>query len=189
MKTKTLRVGFDLDGVILYNPIRTLRPLAEAFKPFVFLQKKATFYFPKTSLEKWFWRLLHKTSYKASSGIHEIEKLVKEGKIEAYLITSRYSFLEEDFRQWVKILNGKKIFSQTIFNKGDVQPNVFKEKVIKDLKLDVFVEDNWGIIKKLNSATKKTKIFWITNLLDQHIPYPYKFSSLQKIASYLRKNF
>ena len=31
---RILKVGFDLDGVILYNPIRFVRPIAKLLKPF-----------------------------------------------------------------------------------------------------------------------------------------------------------
>lgn len=187
---RKLKVGFDLDGVILYNPLRTLRPVAEVLKPFIFLQKNPdSFYLPKTGLEKIVWRLLHKTSYKKAEGLSQLRKLVKKGRVEAYLITGRYSILEEDFKNWLKKLSAEKIFTDCFFNKNDYQPNFFKETVIKRLGLDIFVEDNWGIIKRLNSVSGKTKIFWITNFLDQNIPYPYKFGGLKEVVDHLAKMF
>jgi hypothetical protein len=59
--------------------------------------------------------------------------------------------------------------------------------MIKKLNLDIFVEDNWDIAKYLKTQNsklkteKKTKIFWIYNLLDRNIKYWYKFSSLKEV--------
>ncbi len=185
-----LKIGFDLDGVILENPIRTLRPIAEKLKPIFFPKKDSnSFYFPKTKIEKWAWKLLHKTSFQPAKGIEKLQKLVKKRKIKAYLITGRYRILKGDFENWLKIINADKIFSACFMNVDNLQPNFFKEKMIKKLQLDIFVEDNWGIIKRLNSATKKTKIFWITNPLDRKISYSYKFNNLSEVLSYLEENF
>lgn len=190
MKKRQLRVGFDLDGVILYNPLRILRPAASALaflKPLLFNEKINSFYFPNSSLEKFVWKILHKTSFKIADGVEDIKVLAKKGVIEPYIITARYNFMKEDFDCWINKLNNQPYFRYCHYNQNNMQPNVFKEKMIKELRLDIFVEDNWGIIKRLNSATNKTKIFWVTNILDKHINYPYKFTSLKEVVYYLKK--
>lgn len=188
-KKKILKVGFDLDGVILDNPIRTLRPIAKSLKfikPLIFKQKKEPFYYPKSKLEKFLWWLLHKTSWRINPNLKKLKKLVKEKKIKVYVITGRYSFLKNDFDFWVKKLKKLKIFTDFYINKKDLQPNEFKIKIINKLKLDIFVEDNWDIIEKMNSKTK-TKIFWITNFLDKNILYQYKFNNLEEVISKLEE--
>lgn len=187
MANKVIRVGFDLDGVILYNPIRTFRPIAAFFKPFFFRKNSNNFYFPKTSIEKVFWTILHSTSYCISPGYNELIKISKLKKIELYIITARYSFLKKEFVKWIKKLNALKYFKGCYFNKNDLQPNEFKHKMIIKLKLDIFVEDNWGVIQKLNGDIKKIKVLWITNWLDQFIQYQYKFSSLSDVSRFLAK--
>ena len=182
-----LKVGFDLDGVILYNPIRIFRPIAAFLKPFVFGKKTNSFYFPKTSFEQWLWKILHKTSFCPAPGVEEIKELVRQNKIEAYLITSRYSFLKDEFNKWLKALKAKRYFKDCFYNKNNLQPDEFKKMAIKKLRLDVFVEDNWGVIQKLNSSIPETKIFWLTNPFDQFIPYQYTFPSLKKVVDGLIK--
>ena len=186
---KILKVGFDLDGVILYNPIRFIRPIAKALKPLksLFLkQKEELFYFPKTKIEQLFFLLLHKTSFAPDSALNDLKKLVVSKKIKAYIITGRYSFLKKDFETWLKKIKAETIFTKCYQNKSDLQPNEFKEIMIKKLNLDFYVEDNWDIIQKLNNNTK-AKIFWLTNLLDKHIPYQYKFNNLKAVLQYLKK--
>ncbi len=122
----------------------------------------------------------------AATGINEIEKLAKEGKIEPYIITSRYDSLKDDFANWLKKINAKVIFKDTFHNKYNQQPHHFKEEMINKLGLDYFVEDNWDIVQHLNKTTK-TKNIWITNIFDNHIPYDLKYLSLQEAMNFLKK--
>ncbi len=189
---KTLKVGFDLDGVILYNPIRIFRPFASFFKflkPYLFHEKIETFYFPHSKIEQYIWRHLHKTSFCIADGFKDLSQLAKKDIIEAYLITGRYSFLKPDFDYWVRKLGGKAVFKWCFYNKKNMQPNVFKRQMIKKLNLDYFVEDNWGIIQKLNGSLKKVRILWLSNFFDRNIPYRYKFFNLREVADYFNRLF
>jgi hypothetical protein len=109
-----------------------------------------------------------------------LEELVKAKKIEAYIVTGRYSFLKKDYQNWLKIINKNKIFKGCYQNMDDLQPNEFKQKMIKKLDLDIYVEDNLDIVKKIQSSKSKTKIFWITNFLDKNVSYQYKFNNLKE---------
>lgn len=46
MAKKPLKVGFDLDGVILYNPVRVLRPFSAFTSKLLFHKKKHPSIFP-----------------------------------------------------------------------------------------------------------------------------------------------
>lgn len=185
--SKILKVGFDLDGVILYNPIRTFRPIAAFLKPYFLKKSLDNFYYPKTQIEQQFWKILHLTSFCLAPGVRQIINMVKKKKIKAYIITSRYSFLKDEFYTWMKILNAQKNFNGFYYNKKNLQPNQFKKEMIKKLKLDIFVEDNFGVIEKLNGSLKKIKVYWITNWLDRNIKYPFKFDSLKAVVKQLEK--
>ena len=188
---KQLRVGFDLDGVLLYNPARIVRPIVAAVKNIIFKKKKVSFYFPKSKLEKFIWLGFHKSSLFIAPGFKEILKLIKGKKIKACIVSSRYSFLKEDFEKWLKKLNVHHLFSGIYFNQKDKQPHIFKEELIKKLKLDIFIEDNWDIVNYLNVKCQmlnvKTKILWIYNLFDRNISYFYKFSSLKKTVDFISR--
>jgi hypothetical protein len=188
VKKQIVKVGFDLDGVILYNPVRGARFLAFFLKKILFKSKVNKFFIPKTKLHKALWYLLHKTSVFPSKGYDEIIKMIKHNKIKAYIISGRYRFLKNDFNDWVEKLNMKKYFEGLYMNNKDEQPYFFKEKMINRLGLDVFIEDNWDIIKQLNKTAKKAKIFWLTNIVDRKIKYKYKFSNLKRAVKYLQEN-
>jgi len=180
MAAKKIKIGFDLDGVVLYNPVRIFRPIAAFLKSLLGTKKYKLFYFPKTKVEKIVWSLIHKTSFKPAFGLKRLKSLVKSKKIEAYIITARYDFLKNDFEGWMKKINKNKIFKNVYYNKTNLQPNAFKEKMINKLKLDIFVEDNWGVVQKLTKKVKKTRLYWITNIFDKNINYQYKFSNLDE---------
>ncbi len=184
-----LRIGFDLDGVILYNPARIVRPIFAWIRQFTIKKKKINFYIPKSSLEKLFWFLVHKSSLFPAYGYRELTTLIKEKKIEAYIITGRYESLEKDFKKWCKKIEAEKYFKACLSNKLNLQPQEFKRKMIKELSLDIFVEDNWDIIQLIengNNFNKNLKLFWISNLLDRNILYKYKFNNLKEVADYIK---
>lgn len=183
---RPLRVGFDLDGVLLYNPVRIVRLPISIVKRLFFKKRHKKFIIPKGPVSKFLWRSAHWTSMFIAPGFDKIETLVQSGKIEAYIITGRYNFLESDFKTWLKKLNRKNIFSGTYINKKNEQPHLFKERMIKDLKLDVFIEDNYDIVEHLVKKTR-SRIFWIYNFLDRGIIHPYKFSGLKTALDKITK--
>lgn len=190
MVNKPLKVGFDLDGVILYNPVRVLRPLSAVLSKLIFKKKTTSFFIPQSPLSKFAWFLLHKSSFIPARGLDDLKKLVQEGKVEAHLITGRYASLSNDFESWMKAINSNHIFASKSHNIKNEQPHIFKQSMIKKLGLDIFVEDNWDIVKELkvqSSKFKVPKIFWITNLLDRYIPHEHKFSSLKKAVESLKE--
>jgi hypothetical protein len=193
MKNKVIKVGFDLDGVLLYNPARIFRPIIYFLKKNILKRKTNQFYYPKNKLEQFIWLFLHKSSLFPTKGINEIKQLIKQKKIKVYVISARYESLKEDFLFWKKKIDLENLFSSWYYNEKNNQPHLYKEKMIKKLNLDIFVEDNWDIVNYLKSqmsnlkSKKKVKIFWIYNLLDRKIKYQYKFKSLKEVISFLKK--
>lgn len=184
---KPIKVGVDLDGVILYNPIRIGRPLVTGFKKYILQKKKTTFTIPQTPLQKFIWKLLHKTSFFVAPGFTDLQRMVKNNQIEAYLITARFDFLKPDLDQWLTKINANKIFKEIYYNQKNEQPHLYKLRIIKSLNLDYFIEDNWDIVKNLVVAKGlKTKIIWIYNLFDRRIPYPHKHPVLLKALKEIR---
>jgi len=199
MKTrnKQLSVGFDLDGVILYNPARIARPIIAFFKKYFLKRDTTKFYYPKNTLEQCFWSFLHKSSVWPAPGINDLIRLIKKNKIKAYVVSARYESLKSDFNNWMKKIDPEKTFSGYYYNDKNDQPHLYKEAMIKKLKLDIFVEDNWDIVAHLRDKFKaqnsclpagraKLKICWIYNIFDRYIHYKYKYSSLTKVIEAIK---
>jgi len=184
-QTRPLRIGFDMDGVLLYNPARIIRPFISFIKRIFFHKKKLSFYYPKTNHEKLFWHLVHKSSIYNAPGLNEITELVKTGKIEAYLVTARYNFLGASVINWVKKNKLEKTFKGVYYNNKDEQPHEFKERIIKKLKLDMYVEDNYDIVTHLTNKTQ-VEILWIYNILDRTTVFPKKFPHLKNAVELIK---
>lgn len=185
MTQKIIRIGFDLDGVILDNPSRILRSLiSRSKKAHLFPRKELEFYHPNSSLEQLLWSLVHKSSYKLADGFVNLEKLALAHKnLEIYVVSARFACLKDDTIKWKKIINRHNIFKEIYFNDCDEQPHFFKKKMLKKLALDYFVEDNWDVASYLANNQQKTQIWWLSNFLDRIIDYPHKFFSFKTIVS------
>ncbi len=179
MARKFIKVGLDFDGVVAYNPFRIIRSLVSFLKKDVLGKRQLKFWYPKYKWQQIFWIIAHESSVFPAKGADLLEKLVKGGQIEAHLITARYSFLDDHLFNWLKKYKLTHLFKTTTLNKHNEQPHIFKEKIIKKLDLDFFVEDNLDIVKYLHGQSK-TKIYWIYNILDHFQEYPYKFPYLEK---------
>lgn len=189
MKKIPPRVGFDLDGVLLYNPARAFRPLALSFSKKIRNKQgdNPQFYVPKKPFEIFIWRIVHWSSMWIARGLADIKRLSKNKDITSYIITSRYDCLKKDFAFWLRKMDAKSYFNDTFHNKNNEQPHEFKERMINKLQLDYFVEDNWNIVNYLQKRTK-AQILWISNPLDKHIPYKYTFFTLQDAVTYIQES-
>lgn len=187
---KPLRVGFDLDGVLLYNPARTIRPMVAMVKKLFKKQKKTTFYVPQSKPSQLLFHLLHKSSFMLAPGFDQIRILTQEKLIEPHIITARFDYLKHDFHNWLDRINAKDYFVSWQHNSKNEQPHVYKSRAVKQLELDVFVEDNWDIVQHINQYAHhpKPKVIWVTNLIDNSlIDYPHKQLSLKSAINSIKQ--
>jgi len=180
-----LKIGFDLDGVILYNPSRILRPIVSCIKKQLFHRKKLNFFYPKNEFQRYIWKLVHMTSLYIPDGFNTIKELSKQNKIEPYIITARFGFLKPQLESWAKRNHIRDYFKEIYINEEDKQPHIHKEQKIRELGLDYFVEDNLDIVLHLRSVFPDKKIIWIYNIFDKNFDYDLKFPTLKKMTNYL----
>jgi len=185
-KTK-LKVGFDLDGVLLYNPLMIVRPFLKFIRKYILKKASTGSFTAKTKAETYINWVYIKLSLLNLYGYSKIIELIESGLIEAYIVTSRHSAYEKEFSKSVVRLNKGGHFKKALYNKDDLEPFEFKRNAIKNLKLDYFVEDNLDVVLKLN-AEFPDKIFWITNLVDKRHAFKKKFNNLFDVAIELRKH-
>lgn len=165
MKRK-LRIGLDFDGVVAYNPARVIRAPITFFKRKFLGVKRLRFFVPKEGWQRWAWIIAHESSVFPAKGVELLKKLVETELVEVHLVTARYSFLNQNLAKWLKKHQLGSVFKSINFNASDEQPHVFKEKLIKKLELDFFVEDNLDIVNYLETKVE-TPIYWIYNIIDR----------------------
>lgn len=190
---KKIVVGLDFDGVVVYNPFRLVRSLISFLKHDVLGIKKLKFWYPQKRWQQIFWIIAHESSIFPAKGVDLLEDLIREGKIEAHLITARYSFLDDHLYNWLNRYKLTHLFKTVTLNKHDEQPHLFKKNLIEKLRLDFFIEDNWDIVKYLSrkweAGSGKCRIYWIYNILDHFVEYPHKFPYLEKALEEIIKKY
>lgn len=179
MKSKIIKVGIDFDGVLAYNPFRLARAPVTFFKRHFLGVKKTQFYIPKSEPEKFIWTILHESSVLPGKGAGLLRSLVKEGNIEAHLVTARFGFLQPGLDSWLRRWNLTKTFKTITMNHADEQPHLYKTRVVGEKKLDFFIEDNFDIVSHI-APRSPTRVMWIYNIIDRGKPYEWKYPYLEK---------
>lgn len=181
-----LRVGLDFDGVVLYNPLRVIRPLMSYLKlKKVVKRDQLVFFAPHNSWQRSVWWLAHQSSLFPSSGLSGLRPLVDQGLIEVHLVTGRYPQLAADVHRKLKLFGLRDLFASVNTMPTVQQPHEYKKAQIDRLDLDIFVEDNFDIAAYLTGQVK-AEIFWVDNALDKHLAFARKFDDVSAVVKELR---
>ena len=184
---KIIKIGVDFDGVVAYNPFRVIRAPITFVKRKLLRRKKLAFMIPQSWWQKLAWSILHQSSVFPAKGVEQLRELATNPEVELYLITARYNFLNPGLHKWLDDRNLTSIFKNILTNNDNSQPHRFKEKAIKNLKLDYFVEDNLDVVIYLEKVAG-VRVLWIYNLVDkilypQKTGYPYLEAALEEIRT------
>jgi len=78
-----------------------------------------------------------------------------------YLISSRFGFLEDITERLVKRLGLDTVFTHIYFNYDNKQPHLYKNAIIKKLRLDRYVDDDLRLLQFVAAQNKQTRFFWL----------------------------
>jgi hypothetical protein len=179
MKSKIIKVGIDFDGVLVYNPLRIFRLPVYFLKEHFIPRQKTEFYIPKTPLSRFIFWVPHQMSIVPAVGTTLLREAIQNGDIEAHLVSARYGYLHHGLEHWLKWQKLNRLFTTVNANAYDEQPYLYKERMIRELNLDYFIEDNLNIVQYLEPKSR-AKVLWIYNIFDREYEYPYKFPYLKK---------
>lgn len=177
--SKVIRIGLDFDGVVVYDPVRVARALVKWFKRRVLRKAKLSFFVPKNKWQELVWRVAFGASIFPANGVDKLKKMAGDPQYEFYLITGRFGFLDKHIFDWLKNNHLERTFKKVYINDNTGQPHLFKERIIDELKLDYFVEDNLDVVLYLANKVK-TRILWVYNIFDRSKNYQHKFPYLGK---------
>lgn len=158
-----LKIAFDLDGVIVDKP-----PLVpKSFLEWLFRGPKKNvlhYRFPKTKPEQEIRKFSHFYLFRPPirTNIRFIDRLAKNKKVELYVISGRYSFLKSATEQWLRKRKVNKYFKAIYLNLNDEQPHLFKERLLKKMKMDIFVDDDDLLVNYLSQKVDNTKIYCLS---------------------------
>jgi hypothetical protein len=163
MSKKKIKVGFDLDGVIIGKPFFIPQFLMER----LVRSKKdheLIYRYPKTKFEQWIRVVSHYPVFRPPirENIELIKELSGSNKYKLYVVSSRYGFLDKRTKEWFKFYKLGRFFKSIYINTKNEQPHIFKERMISKLHLNTFIDDDKPLLNYLKKTIKNIDLLYIT---------------------------
>src|SRR4030043_1824577 len=161
MGKEKIKIGFDLDGVIIGKPPFMPKYLMEKL-----VRKRGhglAYRYPESKIERRIRWLSHLPLFRPpiKKNIKLIHELYKSKNYELYVVSSRYSFLEGRTKEWFKFYRLRGLFKEIHINLKDEQPHIYKEKMIKKLKLNVFIDDDRPLLEYLKKELGDVELIFV----------------------------
>jgi len=155
-----MTIGFDLDKIFINTPPLIPNSIIQR----LYGQKingKLVYRIPSQP-EQVFRKMTHHPLFRPpiKSNLNFLKSISKENN-KLYLISSRYGFLKKETNQVITHYGLDKIFDGLYFNFSNEQPHVFKNKLLKELHLDIYVDDDLSLLQYVAKDNPKTKFFWL----------------------------
>jgi hypothetical protein len=156
--------GFDLDGILVGRPPLTPKSIIDwLYKSHQ--KKKLSYRFPGP-LEQKIRQLTHLPGIRPpiKDNCILLKQVHKTKKYKFFLVSSRFSFLEQLTYSWLKKHQVLQVFDKIYLNSNNEQPHLFKEKIFRKLDLDAYVDDDEDMVCYLAPKFPAIKFYL----------YPYK---------------
>jgi hypothetical protein len=155
-----MNIGFDLDKIFIdYPPIIPDAIIDRLYKK---RSNGALSYRFPSHTEQWIRRLSHKPLFRPliKENLAVLMDIAKS-KNNLYLISSRFRFLKKETETLMKRLGFAKTFAALHFNFENKQPHLFKNEVLRKRNLDLYVDDDFPLLKFVAKHNKRTLFFWL----------------------------
>lgn len=158
-----MNIGFDLDKIFINYP-----PLIPSWIIDKLYKEKSNGilkYRIPGKIEQRIRQLSHTPFLRLpiTQNVNYLKSLHLKNGNKLYLISSRFSFLKKQTEDLVKRNGFDKIFTVLSFNYEDKQPHLFKNKLIKQHNINIYVDDDLALLKYLSKNNPKTHFFWLNN--------------------------
>lgn len=104
-----------------------------------------------------------------SKNLEFVKKLKKRQNHKHFLISSRFSFLKKTTELVVKKNKLNELFDKLYFNFNDLQPHLFKNEIIRKLKIQRYVDDDLFLLKFVAAKNQKSLFFWLNNKVKKRL--------------------
>lgn len=157
-----MNIGFDLDKIFIDYPPFLPAALIERL-----YRKKSNgelAYRIPSGIEQKIRQIshYHKLRPPITNNINYMRTLVTTNKRHTYyLISSRFGFLDKQTKTVIEKYKIKELFKKSFFNNKNEQPHVFKDRMIKELDIALYVDDDLLLLKYLCVTNPKTQFYWL----------------------------
>lgn len=171
MTKNKLKIGFDLDGVIVDKPFFMPKSIIEYLYRAHNGNHKKKYRYPKYKLEIWLRQFSHHWFFRKplKNNLEEIKTFIKDNDANAFIVSSRYNFLKNKTLAWFNYhkLNG--FFQSININFSNQQPHISKEQAIKKLNLDYYFDDDPVTVDYLKTKIPQTKCLLVKNNIKEFL--------------------
>ncbi len=163
-----MNIGFDLDKIFIdYPPFVSPRVMDKLYKK---KDNGVLLYRIPSYPEQLLRRASHMPFLRPAikQNLEFLRRISKKDN-KLYLISSRFKFLEKRTAKLIKRYELDQIFDEMFFNYANFQPHIFKQEIINNLNLDIYVDDDLSLIRHAAKTNVKTKFFWLNTFGEKHI--------------------
>lgn len=180
-----MNIGFDLDKVLIdYPPFVPGRIIDRIYKK----KSNGTLSYRIPKKPEQILRLASHHPYlrkPISENLSFVKDLASQkNNNKFYLISSRFGFLQKITEQLVKKQELHEIFDELYFNFHNLQPHLFKEGILKKIKLQKYVDDDLLLLKYLADKNPKTSFYWLNSKVS--LPISTNIQAITKLSQILK---
>ena len=155
-----MKIGFDLDKVFIDTP--PLIPAGIINSLYKAQDNGILRYRIPSRPEQLFRKATHLPFLRQGikHNLHILQSLAQQ-KHSLYLISSRFKFLEPETEHIIQKYHLDNLFKKMYFNYENRQPHEFKNDILKQLQLDMYIDDDLSLVKYVAKHNPKTKFYWL----------------------------
>lgn len=184
-----MNIGFDLDRIFInYPPLVPARLIDWLYRDPS--KKELSYRIPTFKVEQYFRKITHFKPLrpKIQKNIDYVNILSQQPNLKLFLVSSRFQFLEKLTHKLLQRLKLDIPFTTIFLNVKNEQPHLFKEQMIKKLKLNIYIDDDLELLLYLKNKCPGTKLLWYHPQGNHHaLDRIRKIKDLQDVEKYLKK--
>lgn len=102
--------------------------------------------------------------------IKNLVGIAKKNNIDMYLVSGRFGFLKDKTKTWLEKYKFGKLFKDMYFNFDNEQPHIYKDRIIKTLKIQKYIDDDFDLLSYLANKNPDVMFYWLNgNTVDKRI--------------------
>ena len=163
-----MNIGFDLDKIFInYPPFIPEELIDKLYKK----KSNGVLEYRIPSRPEQIFRLItHYSKFRPpiTKNINQLKTLPRD-KNEYFLISGRFGFLKNKTEYIVRKYQIEEFFDGMYFNFENKQPHFFKDKSIKNLKINRYIDDDLPLLKFLARENKAVLFYWLNKKSNRKI--------------------
>jgi hypothetical protein len=180
-----MKIGFDFDKIFVNYPVF----LPETLVNFLYKNHngKLSYRIPGR-LEQRIRIFTHNPTFRQpiKKNMQVLENLASDPNQELYLISGRFGFLKQTTENWINKYSIHSLFKELHFNFENEQPHLEKDRIIKKIGIQKFVDDDNDLLTYLAKKNPSVEFYWLDKK-DKHLSLPTNITPIKDLVEFQSK--